>query len=294
MNKYISLSFIRPAAFVLLAVILFAACGKDNEGPFKDPGTVKVDVTTGETDGDTKNVSITLTDANGNTVTIPAGEAIEVESGTYQVAAVNPGKGTATEEMKKLIVKGNQVSLTPGTDGELPSAPAFEAGVGTLTVSGNQVTQNKINLLPMSRGVELKVALAGADINDLQQITARIYGISASQTIGEGFSSKSMRAATEGYFVTATLSQASDGSWLVSTVRLLGVDTSQKQTLFLMGTLKDGKQKSLELDVTSLFKGFNTGVATEPLKLAATLEYQVGAGLTGSVTDWTPGWEIGN
>lgn len=291
MNKYISLSFIRPAAFGLLAVILFAACGKDNEGPFKDPGTVKVDVTTGETDGDTKNASITLTDADGNTVTIPAGESIEVESGTYQVAAVNPGKGTATEEMKLLVVKGNQVSLTPDADGGIPSAPAFEAGAGALTVSGDQVTQTKIDLLPMSRGVDLKVALVGADADDLQQITARIYGIAASRTIGDGFSPRSVRAAMEGYFVAATLKQAADGTWLVSAVRLLGVDTNRKQYLLVVGTLKDGKQKTLELDVTSLFEGFNTGVATEPLKLAATLEYEVGAGLTGNVTNWTPGWD---
>ena len=292
---------IKTSLLLLSWSLLLASCGRDTyyvipqepgQKPLEDPGTVKVDVVPAEEGGEsTKDATITLTDATGNKVTVTPGESIEVESGTYQLTAVNPAGDTTPEEMKSLVVTSNEISLTPSAEGELPSAPAFEAGAGTLTVAGNQVTQTRLDLHPMTREVELKVALRGAGISDLQMIKARIYGISASRSIGEGFGGRGVRAVPEGYFVTALLTPTADGALLVSAVRLLGIDTDKKQTLFVTGTLKDGTLKTLELDVSSLFEGFNSGSAAESLKLAATLEYEVGAGLTGTVTDWTPGWD---
>lgn len=292
---------IKTSLLWLLWGVVLASCGRDSyyvipvepgQEPMKDPGTVKVDVLPAEGDSeDTKDAVITLIDDSGKTVTLPVGESVEIESGTYQLVAVNPAGDTTAEEMKGLIVTAEKVSLAPDAEGELPSVPAFEAGTGTLVVSGNRISQTRVSLSPMSRGVELKVSLTGAGVEDLQMINARIYGISASRSINGGFSGGEGRAVADGYFVTAALTPATDGTWLLSAVRLLGIDTNQKQTLFITGTLKDGTEQTLALDVTPLFEGFNSGPAAEPLKLAATLVYEVEAGLTGTVTDWTPGWD---
>jgi len=75
-----------------------------------------------------------------------------------------------------------------------------------------------------------------------------------------------------------------NGNKLTAIVRLLGL-SNQTQKLTLTLTFADGKEQTIENDLSSQLAGFNTG-KNKPLKLEADLNTPVEAGFEATITGW--------
>lgn len=276
-------------------LLTLAACGKDsyytvydpNDRPIEQPGNVTIQIV-----GDMSekaNSTIILTDASGYIIRVKPGETSTVEATTYQVSILTPLiKGA---DMSTLSLKGNTVNLAASTDNELPSVPLFAGGSGTVTITknGNQT----LNITPqsMTHALTYQVTLTGANLSEIEPITATLQGIAASQTLPSSSTHITNRGEAANYFTSTVLTQEDGSKLLQGTIRILGIDTNQRQLLVIKGTRADGMHPILELDITDQLANFNSGSAYETKKLAIQLIYDTKTGLTGSIVPWHPGWE---
>lgn len=86
--------------------------------------------------------------------------------------------------------------------------------------------------------------------------------------------------------LTLTLQLAEGKPALAAMLRLMGVITSERQTLTLAVTLTDGSVQTIRTDLTEMLKDFG-GTDRKPLTLDALLNLPTASSMGGTITGWT-------
>lgn len=209
------------------------------------------------------------------------GIPVDIEAGTYQVVIVT--------DNENIEIEGTTAALPATEDGETIQAPAFYAGVGNMVVKEGEVTKLSIPVHPMTREVRFQFSIRGISSDEIQGIEVLLYGILARCDLSEGFTeSPAPRSATPLYYIRTTPEQKEDNYY--TEMRLLGIDTTQKQEVTIHITGTNGFLYTFTEDVSSSLTGFNQGYADIALVMQTEIVLDLNE-ITGSIKPWIPGNE---
>lgn len=199
----------------------------------------------------------------GTTHTLP-----EMEAGTYPVLIYNTAD--------KISVSGTTVTIETANQTVNPAPGWLFTFAGNITAETAKETTMTAVMVQQVRPLSIELTLTGGNPGDLQSIEASLSGVAG------GMDYKDNTYTGSGLKVIPVLNK--DGNLLKGSVRLLGL-TAEVQILTLDVIFADGKQQTIESDVSSQLSGFNTE-KHKLLTLAADMEIASQAGFTATITPW--------
>ena len=258
----------------VLAAILLASCVKDElyNTPHPDSGAVVVtaDWSDRNSDADIPQAYILSIDGQEQEVSKETNVLNRLLSaGKYTLAAYN--------KPDQVTVANNTASVNATSAKHINPMPGYLfASVQDINVVADDTLRVTARMKQLIRRLNLELTATEGDYSRVQSATATLSGVAsvADMTTGE------RSAAAQ---VTNTFRQ--DGNKFTLFFRLLGIVTTEAQTLTVDITFNNGDTQQIVSDVTESMKNFNN--EAEPIKLKGNLLLPVEATVTGAtITGW--------
>ena len=258
----------------VLAAILLASCVKDElyNTPHPDSGAVVVtaDWSDRNSDADIPQAYILSIDGQEQEVSKETNVLNRLLSaGKYTLAAYN--------KPDQVTVANNTASVNATSAKHINPMPGYLfASVQDINVVADDTLRVTARMKQLIRRLNLELTATEGDYSRVQSATATLSGVAsvADMTTGE------RSAAAQ---VTNTFIQ--DGNKFTLFFRLLGIVTTEAQTLTVDITFNNGDTQQIVSDVTESMKSFNN--EAEPIKLKGNLLLPVEATVTGAtITGW--------
>ena len=258
----------------VLAAILLASCVKDElyNTPHPDSGAVVVtaDWSDRNSDADIPQAYILSIDGQEQEVSRETNVLNRLLSaGKYTLAAYN--------KPDQVTVANNTASVNATSAKHINPMPGYLfASVQDINVVADDTLRVTARMKQLIRRLNLELTATEGDYSRVQSATATLSGVAsvADMTTGE------RSAAAQ---VTNTFRQ--DGNKFTLFFRLLGIVTTEAQTLTVDITFNNGDTQQIVSDVTESMKNFNN--EAEPIKLKGNLLLPVEATVTGAtITGW--------
>ena len=258
----------------VLAAILLASCVKDElyNTPHPDSGAVVVtaDWSDRNSDADIPQTYILSID----------GQEQEVSGETNVLnRLLSAGKYTLTAYNKpdQVTVANNTASVNATSAKHINPMPGYLfASVQDINVVADDTLRVTARMKQLIRRLNLELTATEGDYSRVQSATATLSGVASVADMATGERSAAAQ-------VTNTFRQ--DGNKFTLFFRLLGIVTTEAQTLTVDITFNNGDTQQIVSDVTESMKNFNN--EAEPIKLKGNLLLPVEATVTGAtITGW--------
>ncbi len=258
----------------VLAAILLASCVKDElyNTPHPDSGAVVVtaDWSDRNSDADIPQAYILSID----------GQEQEVSKETNVLNRLLPaGKSTlaAYNKPDQVTVADNTASVNATSAKHINPMPGYLfASVQDINVVADDTLRVTARMKQLIRRLNLELTATEGDYSRVQSATATLSGVASVADMATGERSAAAQ-------VTNTFRQ--DGNKFTLFFRLLGIVTTEAQTLTVDITFNNGDTQQIVSDVTESMKNFNN--EAEPIKLKGNLLLPVEATVTGAtITGW--------
>lgn len=258
----------------VLAAILLASCVKDElyNTPHPDSGAVVVtaDWSDRNSDADIPQAYILSIDGQEQEVSKETNILNRLLSaGKYTLAAYN--------KPDQVTVANNTASVNATSAKHINPMPGYLfASVQDINVVADDTLRVTARMKQLIRRLNLELTATEGDYSRVQSATATLSGVASVADMATG-----ERSATAQ--VTNTFIQ--DGNKFTLFFRLLGIVTTEAQTLTVDITFNNGDTQQIVSDVTESMKNFNN--EAEPIKLKGNLLLPVEATVTGAtITGW--------
>lgn len=258
----------------VLAAILLASCVKDElyNTPHPDSGAVVVtaDWSDRNSDADIPQAYILSIDGQEQEVSKETNILNRLlPAGKYTLAAYN--------KADQVTVANNTVSVNATSAKHINPMPGYLfASVQDINVVADDTLRVTARMKQLIRKLNLELTATEGDYSRVQSATATLSGVASVADMATG-----ERSATAQ--VTNTFIQ--DGNKFTLFFRLLGIVTTEAQTLTVDITFNNGDTQQIVSDVTESMKNFNN--EAEPIKLKGNLLLPVEATVTGAtITGW--------
>lgn len=258
----------------VLAAISLASCVKDElyNTPHPDSGAVVVtaDWSDRNSDADIPQTYILSIDgqeqeASGETNVLNR----LLSAGKYTLAAYN--------KPDQVTVANNTASVNATSAKHINPMPGYLfASVQDINVVADDTLRVTARMKQLIRRLNLELTATEGDYSRVQSATATLSGVASVADMATGERSAAAQ-------VTNTFRQ--DGNKFTLFFRLLGIVTTEAQTLTVDITFNNGDTQQIVSDVTESMKNFNN--EAEPIKLKGNLLLPVEATVTGAtITGW--------
>lgn len=258
----------------VLAAILLASCVKDElyNTPHPESGAVVV----------TADWSDRNSDAD-----IPQAYILSIDEQEQEVSGetnvlnrlLSAGKYTLTAYNKpdQVTVANNTASVNATSAKHINPMPGYLfASVQDINVVADDTLRVTARMKQLIRRLNLELTATEGDYSRVQSATATLSGVASVADMVTGERSAAAQ-------VTNTFMQ--DGNKFTLFFRLLGIVTTEAQTLTVDITFNNGDTQQIVSDVTESMKNFNN--EAEPIKLKGNLLLPVEATVTGAtITGW--------
>lgn len=258
----------------VLAAILLASCVKDElyNTPHPDSGAVVVtaDWSDRNSDADIPQAYILSIDGQEQEVSKETNILNRLLSaGKYTLAAYN--------KPDQVTVADNTVSVNATSAKHINPMPGYLfASVQDINVVADDTLRVTARMKQLIRRLNLELTATEGDYSRVQSATATLSGVASVADMATGERSAAAQ-------VTNTFRQ--DGNKFTLFFRLLGIVTTEAQTLTVDITFNNGDTQQIVSDVTESMKNFNN--EAEPIKLKGNLLLPVEATVTGAtITGW--------
>ncbi len=258
----------------VLAAILLASCVKDElyNTPHPDSGAVVVtaDWSDRNSDADIPQAYILSIDGQEQEV---SGETNVLNrllsAGKYTLAAYN--------KPDQVTVANNTASVNATSAKHINPMPGYLfASVQDINVVADDTLRVTARMKQLIRRLNLELTATEGDYSRVQSATATLSGVASVADMATGERSAAAQ-------VTNIFRQ--DGNKFTLFFRLLGIVTTEAQTLTVDITFNNGDTQQIVSDVTESMKNFNN--EAEPIKLKGNLLLPVEATVTGAtITGW--------
>lgn len=220
------------------------------------------------------------------------GTAVDVETGSYHLLAVNEELEGARLEGTKVTLNVNKATKATEETDYISSSPALHAAFRPLTLAANSEDSETLSLASYTRPLRIDLTLQGITAADLASCRVTLTGVQATVDLSQPFGSTGRSTGSATLLLSTTsFTPNADGNLASSlTARLLGLDTTVPQLFSVLITLKDGGTQTLQQDVSHLLSGFYSTTETTPATLNAVISFGLD-GVIGTITGWTPGWD---
>ncbi len=257
-----------------LAAISLASCVKDElyNTPHPDSGAVVVtaDWSDRNSDADIPQTYILSIDGQEQEV---SGETNVLNrllsAGKYTLAAYN--------KPDQVTIANNTASVNATSAKHINPMPGYLfASVQDINVVADDTLRVTARMKQLIRRLNLELTATEGDYSRVQSATATLSGVASVADMATGERSAAAQ-------VTNTFRQ--DGNKFTLFFRLLGIVTTEAQTLTVDITFNNGDTQQIVSDVTESMKNFNN--EAEPIKLKGNLLLPVEATVTGAtITGW--------
>ena len=258
----------------VLAAISLASCVKDElyNTPHPDSGAVVVtaDWSDRNSDADIPQAYILSIDgqeqeASGETNVLNR----LLSAGKYTLAAYN--------KPDQVTIANNTASVNATSAKHINPMPGYLfASVQDINVVADDTLRVTARMKQLIRRLNLELTATEGDYSRVQSATATLSGVASVADMATGERSAAAQ-------VTNTFMQ--DGNKFTLFFRLLGIVTTETQTLTVDITFNNGDTQQIVSDVTESMKNFNN--EAEPIKLKGNLLLPVEATVTGAtITGW--------
>lgn len=258
----------------VLAAILLASCVKDElyNTPHPDSGAVVVtaDWSDRNSDADIPQTYILSIDGQEQEVSKETNVLNRLLSaGKYTLAAYN--------KPDQVTVADNTASVNATSAKHINPMPGYLfASVQDINVVADDTLRVTARMKQLIRRLNLELTATEGDYSRVQSATATLSGVASVADMATGERSAAAQ-------VTNTFRQ--DGNKFTLFFRLLGIVTTEAQTLTVDITFNNGDTQQIVSDVTESMKNFNN--EAEPIKLKGNLLLPVEATVTGAtITGW--------
>lgn len=258
----------------VLAAISLASCVKDElyNTPHPDSGAVVVtaDWSDRNSDADIPQAYILSID----------GQEQEASGETNVLnRLLSAGKYTLTAYNKpdQVTIANNTASVNATSAKHINPMPGYLfASVQDINVVADDTLRVTARMKQLIRRLNLELTATEGDYSRVQSATATLSGVASVADMATGERSAAAQ-------VTNTFRQ--DGNKFTLFFRLLGIVTTEAQTLTVDITFNNGDTQQIVSDVTESMKNFNN--EAEPIKLKGNLLLPVEATVTGAtITGW--------
>ena len=258
----------------VLAAISLASCVKDElyNTPHPDSGAVVVtaDWSDRNSDADIPQTYILSIDGQEQEVSKETNVLNRLLSaGKYTLAAYN--------KPDQVTVANNTASVNATSAKHINPMPGYLfASVQDINVVADDTLRVTAQMKQLIRRLNLELTATEGDYNRVQSATATLSGVASVANMATGERSAAAQ-------VTTTFRQ--DGNKFTLFFRLLGIVTTEAQTLTVDITFNNGDTQQIVSDVKESMKNFNN--EAEPIKLKGNLLLPVEATVTGAtITGW--------
>lgn len=258
----------------VLAAILLASCVKDElyNTPHPDSGAVVVtaDWSDRNSDADIPQTYILSIDGQEQEVSRETNILNRLLSaGKYTLAAYN--------KPDQVTVADNTASVNATSAKHINPMPGYLfASVQDINVVADDTLRVTARMKQLIRRLNLELTATEGDYSRVQSATATLSGVASVADMATGERSAAAQ-------VTNTFRQ--NGNKFTLFFRLLGIVTTEAQTLTVDITFNNGDTQQIVSDVTESMKNFNN--EAEPIKLKGNLLLPVEATVTGAtITGW--------
>ena len=258
----------------VLAAILLASCVKDElyNTPHPNSGAVVVtaDWSDRNSDADIPQAYILSIDGQEQEVSKETNILNRLLSaGKYTLAAYN--------KPDQVTVANNTASVNATSAKHINPMPGYLfASVQDINVVADDTLRVTARMKQLIRRLNLELTATEGDYSRVQSATATLSGVASVADMATGERSAAAQ-------VTNTFRQ--DGNKFTLFFRLLGIVTTEAQTLTVDITFNNGDTQQIVSDVTESMKNFNN--EAEPIKLKGNLLLPVEATVTGAtITGW--------
>ncbi len=258
----------------VLAAILLASCVKDElyNTPHPDSGAVVVtaDWSDRNSDADIPQAYILSIDGQEQEVSKETNILNRLlPAGKYTLAAYN--------KADQVTVANNTASVNATSAKHINPMPGYLfASVQDINVVADDTLRVTARMKQLIRRLNLELTATEGDYSRVQSATATLSGVASVADMATGERSAAAQ-------VTNTFIQ--DGNKFTLFFRLLGIVTTEAQTLTVDITFNNGDTQQIVSDVTESMKNFNN--EAEPIKLKGNLLLPVEATVTGAtITGW--------
>ena len=258
----------------VLAAISLASCVKDElyNTPHPDSGAVVVtaDWSDRNSDADIPQAYILSIDGQEQEVSRETNALNRLLSaGKYTLAAYN--------KPDQVTVANNTASVNATSAKHINPMPGYLfASVQDINVVADDTLRVTARMKQLIRRLNLELTATEGDYSRVQSATATLSGVASVADMATGERSAAAQ-------VTNTFRQ--DGNKFTLFFRLLGIVTTEAQTLTVDITFNNGDTQQIVSDVTESMKNFNN--EAEPIKLKGNLLLPVEATVTGAtITGW--------
>lgn len=258
----------------VLAAILLASCVKDElyNTPHPDSGAVVVtaDWSDRNSDADIPQTYILSIDGQEQEVSKETNILNRLLSaGKYTLAAYN--------KPDQVTVANNTASVNATSAKHINPMPGYLfASVQDINVVADDTLRVTARMKQLIRRLNLELTATEGDYSRVQSATATLSGVASVADMATGERSAAAQ-------VTNTFRQ--DGNKFTLFFRLLGIVTTEAQTLTVDITFNNGDTQQIVSNVTESMKNFNN--EAEPIKLKGNLLLPVEATVTGAtITGW--------
>mgnify|MGYP002762955606 FL=1 len=258
----------------VLAAILLASCVKDElyNTPHPDSGAVVVTADWSDRNSDTDIPQTYILSIDGQEQEV-SGETNVLNrllsAGKYTLAAYN--------KPDQVTVANNTASVNATSAKHINPMPGYLfASVQDINVVADDTLRVTARMKQLIRRLNLELTATEGDYSRVQSATATLSGVASVADMATGERSAAAQ-------VTNTFIQ--DGNKFTLFFRLLGIVTTEAQTLTVDITFNNGDTQQIVSDVTESMKNFNN--EAEPIKLKGNLLLPVEATVTGAtITGW--------
>ncbi len=258
----------------VLAAISLASCVKDElyNTPHPDSGAVVVtaDWSDRNSDADIPQTYILSIDGQEQEVSRETNVLNRLlPAGKYTLAAYN--------KADQVTVANNTASVNATSAKHINPMPGYLfASVQDINVVADDTLRITARMKQLIRRLNLELTATEGDYSRVQSATATLSGVASVADMATGERSAAAQ-------VTNTFRQ--DGNKFTLFFRLLGIVTTEAQTLTVDITFNNGDTQQIVSDVTESMKNFNN--EAEPIKLKGNLLLPVEATVTGAtITGW--------
>lgn len=274
---------------IFVMLLLLVSCVKDDlyNTPHPDKGAVKV-----TTDWTDRSSDATLPDS----YILRIGAQEQTGSGETNAfdALFPPGKQDLLvyHQAEGITISGTTATVNTLPGGMLEPAPGYLfSASGTLEVMKDDTLHLTVPMKQHIRRLALTLKLNPGDEQRIGSTAATLTGIASAVDLATGILIATEGKTTVPAFALGTDADAPDTRSsgqpaLVTALRLLGIETGERQILTLVITLTDGNVQTIHTDLTEMLKDFG-GTNMEPLTLDATLELPAEGSMGGTITGWT-------
>lgn len=258
----------------VLVAILLASCVKDElyNTPHPDSGAVVVTADWSDRNSDANIPQTYILSIDGQEQEA-SGETNVLNrllsAGKYTLAAYN--------KPDQVTVANNTASVNATSAKHINPMPGYLfASVQDINVVADDTLRVTARMKQLIRRLNLELTATEGDYSRVQSATATLSGVASVADMATGERSAAAQ-------VTNTFRQ--DGNKFTLFFRLLGIVTTETQTLTVDITFNNGDTQQIVSDVTESMKNFNN--EAEPIKLKGNLLLPVEATVTGAtITGW--------